>query len=32
MGKHYIESIHKVVRIVTEWMLTCMDRIVKQVD
>lgn len=32
MGRHYIESICKVVRMVTEWMFTYTDKIVKQVD
>lgn len=32
MGRHYIESIRKVVRMVTEWMFTYTDKIVKQVD
>lgn len=32
MGRHYTESIHKVVRIVTEWMLIYRDKIVKQLD
>lgn len=31
MGKHYFESVSKAVRMVTQWMFTYTDKIVKQI-